>query len=413
MTEYTVVRVYTSEKARYEGKELAPAIEAYIRSLKIAARCVIMRGSSGCYENGETATTHIVELSYNLPLIIEIVVPSADAPAILERLGVMVVDGLVSVIPATVTSFRSAAALFPKNLRVADVMTANPMVVRPDLSVHAAVELLVDMQLKALPVVDADRKCVGIITPNDLVSRARMPIRLGLLSLLPPQEWESWFDGAEALRCDRVMTKNPDTVEENARLSEAIHFMNHRRRKRLPVLDAQGFLVGMLSRIDVLKAIAATRESTAASAAPAIDGSAPHFVRDIEARDAFSLREDASIKAAIDGLVAHGLQRAAIVDKDGTLVGLVSDELLVRAIGGGALRHAPFGGIRRTRLYARPISSIMKKDIKSVGEDVPIDEAIRLMTEFGFKRVPVVGSDGKYRGMIRRDSILSALAHTI
>jgi len=63
MTEYTVVRVYTSEKARYEGKELAPAIEAYIRSLKIAARCVVMRGSSGCYENGETATTRIVELS--------------------------------------------------------------------------------------------------------------------------------------------------------------------------------------------------------------------------------------------------------------------------------------------------------------------------------------------------------------
>jgi CBS domain-containing protein len=135
-------------------------------------------------------------------------------------------------------------------------------------------------------------------------------------------------------------------------------------------------------------------------------------VRDIEARYTVSLPENATIKAAIDSLVEQGLQRAAIMDKDGALVGLVSDEILVRAIGGGTLRRVPFGSVRRTKLYASPISSVMKRDIKSVGEDVPIDEAIRLMTEFGFKRVPVVDSDGKYRGMIRRDSILSALAHT-
>jgi CBS domain-containing protein len=239
-----------------------------------------------------------------------------------------------------------------------------------------------------------------------------MPVRLGLFPLLPKEDRERWLNEVAALSCSEIMTKKPTTVSDGSSLADSVHLMNREKRKRLPVLDSQGFLVGMLSRIDVLKAIATTRESLMASHEVSVAASTIRLVRDIEPRDAFSLREDASIKEAIDGLIQHGLQRAAIVDKDDKLVGLVTDEILVRAIGGGAPRRLPFGLRERRGFYARPVSSVMKRDIKTVGEDVPIDEAIRLMTEFGLKRIPVIDANRKYHGMIRRDSILLALAHT-
>jgi CBS domain-containing protein len=48
----------------------------------------------------------------------------------------------------------------------------------------------------------------------------------------------------------------------------------------------------------------------------------------------------------------------------------------------------------------------MNTAVTVVGEDTPIDFAIRLMTEKGFKRIPVLDDAGKFRGMISRDSLL-------
>jgi CBS domain-containing protein len=50
----------------------------------------------------------------------------------------------------------------------------------------------------------------------------------------------------------------------------------------------------------------------------------------------------------------------------------------------------------------------MNTNIVTVREDVPIDEAIRLMLDKAIKRLPVVDADGKYKGMVSRDSLLRA-----
>ena len=48
----------------------------------------------------------------------------------------------------------------------------------------------------------------------------------------------------------------------------------------------------------------------------------------------------------------------------------------------------------------------MNTNIVTVHEDSPIDEAIRLMTEKALKRLPVLDFEGKFKGMISRDSLL-------
>ncbi|HTX74030.1 MAG TPA: DUF190 domain-containing protein, partial [Rectinemataceae bacterium] len=86
MSEYSIVRVYTSEKARYEGNDLAASIVSYIHSLRIGARCVVLRGVEGCYESGETVTARIMDLSYNLPIVVDIVLPKPETERVVERL---------------------------------------------------------------------------------------------------------------------------------------------------------------------------------------------------------------------------------------------------------------------------------------------------------------------------------------
>lgn len=409
MDEYSIIRVYTSEKARYEGKDLSLAIESYIRSLKIAARCVILRGSGGCYEGGGTASARIVELSYDLPLIVEIVLPRADEKTVLERLDAMVVDGIVAAIPATVASYRSSASLIPRNLRVRDIMTRDPVCAHADFPVRSAAELLLDGSFKALPVVDMDKRCVGIITQGDLMARAGMPVRLGLMRLLPERDREGWLRSCEALRCDGVMTASPKTVKEDAKLPDAIRLMNREKLKRLPVIDERGAVAGILSRIDILRAIAMTKGSQPDRMAPPGDGA--RYVEELTDRDGLSLQGGVGLKAAIDALIAKGAQRAAVVDREGRLTGIITDEMLLRALGGQIGGRFSFGAGRRARSAARPISGIMKRDLIVATEKMSVYEALGIMTEHGLKRVPVVDEDNVFRGMIRRDSLLVSLSH--
>jgi CBS domain-containing protein len=237
-----------------------------------------------------------------------------------------------------------------------------------------------------------------------------MPARLGLIPLIPERERERWLLSCEELRCQQVMTKSPKVIKEDARLVDAIKLMNRERLKRLPVTDEYSAVVGMLARIDVLKTIAMTQGPGAAM--PGEDQGAPvvRYIDEIKDRDAISLDSGMPMKRAIDALVEQGAQRAGVVDPEGRLVGIITDEMLFRALSGQIAGKFPFGLGRRMRLSAKPISAIMERNFKSVTEKMTIYEAISLMTEFGLKRVPVVDAQGKYRGMIRRDTILMVFA---
>ncbi|HUX36585.1 MAG TPA: DUF190 domain-containing protein [Rectinemataceae bacterium] len=406
MTDYRVIRIYTREKARFEGKALGSAIVGYIRSLRIAARCVALRGVEGLYESGESVSGAIVEGSYDLPLVIDIVLPAAEAEAVLARLEVMVTDGFISVSGARVTSFRAPSGPLPAHLLVKDIMTAQPLMAHPDFSVRSAVELLLDRDLKSLPVVDAREGVVGIVTQRDLMRKASMPLRLGLLGSLDESLREAWLVSMERLPISAVMTAEPKTIREDQDASTAIHFMARARMKRLPVVDAKGGLVGMLSRIDVLRAIARQRGPAPAEFADRLPPSGARIVADIEERDSLALDASATLREATEALARDSAQRAAVVDAEGRLLGLVTDKILFEAIDRAA------SGFRRLfpgMGQGRRVSDIMLRDIAKIGEGAGIGEALRLMTERGLKRIPVVDAEGRFRGMVRRDTILLAL----
>jgi CBS domain-containing protein len=412
MIDYSVFRVYTSEKARFEGRELSQAIVSYVRSLHAAARCVVLRGIEACYESGETASARVMDLSYNLPLVIDILVPSAEAPHVAERLEAMVGDGFVIALSHVVASYRSSERLLPAHLRVGDVMSPRPIAARPDFSARALAEILIDADLDALPVVDEVGKLVGIATQADLIAKAGMPGRIGLFGALPVEEVSEWRRRSELVCVESLMTAKPVAIGEDRPLAEALHLMLREKHRRIPVVDARGALSGMLSSVDILRAISSERPLERRARAEAQLGT-PTKVGDIARREELALSPETGLAEAIDALMRGGAEVAAVVDREGRLLGTVDDFSLLGAVEGRKARPPIWKVFRPASKRGVTVGALMKEPVATLSEDSSVEEALALMAERGAKRLPVVDGQGRFRGMLWRDSVLIALSHLV
>lgn len=145
---------------------------------------------------------------------------------------------------------------------VKDLMSADPVCVEPAASALSALDLLVDEGVRHLPVVDAGRHVVGVISIDDLA--AALPVTLSLPQHLEGRDRRE----ARALQVGELMTYAPDTVPPSAPAEEAARHMALKGIGCLPVVDEQGRLEGILSEADVLQAFAAAsgrRETREAS----------------------------------------------------------------------------------------------------------------------------------------------------
>lgn len=135
-------------------------------------------------------------------------------------------------------------------MHVQDVMTLDVITVTPEHSLKEAARLMVDHRISGLPVVDEHAVVVGIITEADFLIRDPGP-RPRLLSVFFDDEV-----GAPAESVGDAMTRHPVVVYSDANLAEAGRTMANKKVKRLPVVDADGHLVGIVSRSDIVRAFA-------------------------------------------------------------------------------------------------------------------------------------------------------------
>jgi CBS domain-containing protein len=417
--DYRVIRIYTSEEARSGGKPVSEAVVQFVVSRRIAARCVVTRGVAGSYESGEVATGNILELSYNMPLVMEIILPAAEVRPLLPGLREIVADGIVAVEVVEVVWHRVSKRLIPRQLKVKDVMTAAAKAVGPKTAVREVIALLLSSDFNAVPVVDERSHPVGMITQGDLIERAGMPVRIGLLGQFGRQPLDAYLGSLGQLPAEQVMTKPAVTIGSDKLLVEAVNLMLQRNLKRLPVVGADGVLVGIVARVDVFRAISRVAPDWSGLRAQHVDVANLRQVRDVMRRDAHTVAPDAPVEEVIRVIDTNDIQRVAVVDAEGRLLGLISDRDLLAAFGDAreglwqhlVSRFSPAGAKRGPGsgpLAGKTASQVMRTDLVTVREETAIDEAIRLMAEKGLKRLPVVDGEGRFRGMISRDSLLRA-----
>ncbi len=138
-------------------------------------------------------------------------------------------------------------------MRVVDVMTTEVEVAHLDWSLKRAARAMIDSGVSGLPVVSDDGTVVGIITEADFIE-AEADRVMGRRRL-----FDTVF-GDKRTRVPStvgaVMTKSPFVVDRNTMVSEAARLMTKRNVKRLPVVDPDGRLEGIVSRGDILIAFA-------------------------------------------------------------------------------------------------------------------------------------------------------------
>ena len=166
-------------------------------------------------------------------------------------------------LPIFLVSARALAARAVGPRTVRELMTRDLATLREDESIGAVLRKLLRRRVSGAPVVDAAGKLVGIISEHDLLEwQAAELERLTRDPGLDPQELARRL---ETESVGALMSHPAVTIESTASLAAALHLLLERRFRRLPVVE-DGRVVGILSRSDVLKAMAQQWETLAARA---------------------------------------------------------------------------------------------------------------------------------------------------
>ena len=133
---------------------------------------------------------------------------------------------------------------------VRDVMTERVVAVRKDASFKEMIARMRNAHISAFPVVDQGGKVVGVVSEADMLNKeadqATSPGTIaGLLRF-------RFHEKAAGVTAGELMSSPAVTIGPDAPVVEAARLMRDRRVKRLPVVNATGHLIGVISRADVL-----------------------------------------------------------------------------------------------------------------------------------------------------------------
>lgn len=300
----------------------------------------------------------------------------------------------------------------PLSMRVSDVMSTDVATINPTTPLVQVVELLIQRGVKAAPVVDGGR-VVGIISGGDLLQRAGMELRLSLQRALPTEALREQLQqlAGQGKTAADIMTAPAITVRDKAKLAEASRLMADKHLKRLPVVDAQSRLVGLMSRLDVLATVASVVE--AGEMLPSLPAGGAHTAGDVMFRDVPTVSPDAPLNDVLNKLVATPLRRVVVVAESRQVKGIIVDADLLAQVNP---RETP--GVFRAlvaRLSLAPTEApalsgraadIMRREVFTVREDTPLVEVVRTLVEKRLKRLVVTDAAGRLVGMVDRQSLL-------
>ena len=357
------------------------------------------------------------------PLVITVVDRPERIDRIIEPLREMAPNALI--VAQDVEVIQSGAPFKEglPDMRVAEVMRRDVAMVHPGSPITQVIELLLNRDYTALPVVDGDGKVVGMISDNDLLTRGGMRVTISLKKATDPEYVRELHESLEnpSITVAEVMTGNIVTASPDMVLGRAARLMVEKHIKRLPVVDQAGKLVGILGRLDILNTIAAVHLPEWHPKARSIG--APATVGDVMTREVPTVLESATLEEIFELLISSSHKRVVVVDDQRHVAGIIADsdliskvsreswpgmmEILVsrvpiERISGPARKHIQ-------KIRARSAKELMTPDVITVREIMPVASALALSAEKRVKRLPVVNSVGELLGIVGRTEMLRAL----
>jgi CBS domain-containing protein len=156
-------------------------------------------------------------------------------------------------------------------MQVKDVMTRSVISVGPDETILNAARLMLQNRISGLPVIDKDGELTGIVTEGDFLRRGELGTQRRrpkwLEFIIGPGRLADEYVHASGRRVDEIMTTDPVTVTEDDSLEKVVEVMERRHVKRLPVTRS-GRMIGIISRANLMHALASFARDTQTSAQP-------------------------------------------------------------------------------------------------------------------------------------------------
>ncbi len=147
-----------------------------------------------------------------------------------------------------------------------DIMTAPALSVTGDQTVREVLEMLAEKKISGFPVVNEENQVIGIISDTDIIRYSHT------INVIPLSNLSGWvspyadisdlasmrkgFDMLHTTSVSQIMTKKVYTIMEDEAATDVAKLMNKRKINRVPVVDAAGKLVGIITRSDMVQCMA-------------------------------------------------------------------------------------------------------------------------------------------------------------
>ncbi len=140
-------------------------------------------------------------------------------------------------------------------LHVKDVMTQDVISVTKYESIVRVATILSERNISGIPVVDREKKVIGIITQADILSIVGIRREQTLKDLLKHMLGEPLPQRKIGDLVGDIMTSSVLTIGSNANIAEVAKIMDEKKISRLPVVNEKNELIGIITRADILRAV--------------------------------------------------------------------------------------------------------------------------------------------------------------
>ena len=407
------LKIYVAESDLWRGKPLYFALLEILIKEGVAG-ATVTRGIAGFGAHSRIHTASILRLSEDIPLIIEVVDSAEKISAALEKIYPMVQEGLITLEDVKVIKYthRDLNPL-PVDRLVSEVMTLKTKTLSPEMTIRQAWEEMLNLQVKAFPVINSEKNVIGILTDEDLINRAGIQQRLSVA-----KHFDSEFIKQELIQLDQsglkvrdVMTTPVITVTANSHLGAAVTIMKKNQLKRLPVINERQELVGILSRLDILRQIA---NVTSQDLPPVSYADAPQKVGDVMIADFPIVHEKDDLTTVIHALLEKNSHRLIVINDRDKVTGIISDADVVTRL---PVTNPKSILAALRNIAIPPVSTTIARDIMSPNPlvadmDQSIVFAIQRMVAEGRKWMVVIDDDQKPIGLVDRQILLESLTAT-
>lgn len=146
-------------------------------------------------------------------------------------------------------------------MKARDIMVKEVITVKQQATIKEIAKVLVDNKISGVPVVDDDRRLVGIVSEGDLLfkeTNPRLPNFINILGAIiyynGVERYNEDFKKLMAGQASEIMTDKVIVISEDVEIEEVARLMIEHGIKRIPVVQGEK-IVGIISRADIIKTL--------------------------------------------------------------------------------------------------------------------------------------------------------------